>query len=124
MDMDTQKVQVDTLISLLGKSNLDSTTGYRKACYRMPNGERRSTEYFGLALAEHLQVRRMILIGTASSMWDLLVENVAGDDAAEELRIMLFDAVRAGTVGEDLLGKLAPVIEQNVGRKVIPLVIS
>ncbi|BDV00421.1 hypothetical protein TDMWS_05060 [Thermodesulfomicrobium sp. WS] len=124
MDMDIQKAQVNTLISLLGKSNLDSKTGYRVTCYRMPNGEERSTEYFGLALAEYLQVRRMILIGTASSMWDLLVENVAGDDAAEELRIMLFDAVRAGTVSEDLLGKLAPAIEQKVGRKVTPLVIS
>jgi CRISPR-associated Csx2 family protein len=112
-----------TLISFLGKSQLDTQQGYRTARYRFPDGSERETAYFGLALAEHLRAQRLILIGTASSMWDLLVENVVGDAAQEELRIELIDAVRQQEVSESLLQRLAPAFEQRLGRPVRALVI-
>lgn len=112
-----------TLISFLGKSQLDSRTGYRSARYRFEDGSERETAYFGLALAEHLAAGRLILLGTPSSQWDLLVENVVGDAAQEELRLALIDAVRADAGSEDLLRQLAPTIQQKVGRPVQALVI-
>lgn len=115
--------RVDTLISLLGKTNLDNKTGYRAARYRMPDNQERATEYFGLALADYLHAERVILLGTSGSMWDLFVERVAGDDDAEELRLALFDAVRTETVTEDLLTQLGPIIAQKIGRAVDCLLI-
>lgn len=112
-----------TLISLLGKSQLDSQHGYRSARYRFPNGTERETAYFGLALAEHLQADNLILVGTPSSMWDLLIENVVGDAAQEELRVDLIDAVRAGAVTESTLQPLVPAIAARVGRAVRPIVV-
>lgn len=112
-----------TLISFLGKSQLDSQQGYRSARYRFPDGAERETAYFGLALAEHLHAQRLILIGTASSMWDLLVENVVGDAAQEELRLELIDAVRQQEVGESLLQRLAPAFERQLGRPMQAIVI-
>lgn len=112
-----------TLISFLGKSQLDSAHGYRQARYRFADGREVETAYFGLALAEHLAAERVILVGTASSMWDLLVEAVVGDAAAEELRLELIEAVRSETVTEPLLEQLAPAMEKRVGRPVQPIVI-
>ncbi|HXF47487.1 MAG TPA: TIGR02221 family CRISPR-associated protein [Burkholderiaceae bacterium] len=112
-----------TLISLLGKSQLDSRQGYRTARYRFPDGSERETAYFGLALAEHLAAQRLVLLGTASSMWDMLVENVVGDAAQEELRIELIDAVRRQEVDESLLQRLTPAFERRLGRPVRALVI-
>lgn len=112
-----------TLISFLGKSQLDSSSGYRRARYRFPDGSERETAYFGLALANHLRVNHVILLGTASSQWDLLVENVVGDDAEEELRIELFDAVRAEAVSESFLQRLAPLLERKLVCSVQPLII-
>lgn len=112
-----------TLISLLGKSQLDSRTGYRTARYRMPDGSEHETAYFGLALAQHLAVERMLLLGTPTSMWDLFVEHVAGDDAAEDARLRLFDAVRTGTLTPELLESLTPAISQKLGRPVACLLI-
>lgn len=112
-----------TLISFLGKSQLDSKTGYRTARYRMPDGTIHETAYLGLALAEHLAAERVILLGTASSMWDLLVENIAGDHAADELRLELFDAVKEGRVTQSLLDDLAPAMAARLGRPVASLLI-
>lgn len=112
-----------TLISFLGKSQLDSQSGYRTARYRFPDGAERETSYFGLALAEQLNVQRLILLGTASSMWDLLVESVVGDAAQEELRIELIDAVREHAVSDSLLQRLTPAFESRLGRPVRSIVI-
>ncbi len=112
-----------TLISFLGKSQLDNRQGYRTVRYRFADGREYDTSYFGLALADCLQVRRVLLLGTPSSMWDLLVESTVGDDADEALRLELMDAVRSGSVGESLLQALQPALEAKLGRPVLPLLI-
>ncbi|TDQ44389.1 TIGR02221 family CRISPR-associated protein [Tepidicella xavieri] len=112
-----------TLISFLGKSQLDSRQGYRTVRYRFPNGQQRETAYLGLALAEHLQVGRILLLGTPSSMWDLLVESTVGDGADEALRLELMEAVRAGSVTEALLEALRPALQRRMGRPVATLLI-
>lgn len=113
-----------TLISFLGKSQLDSRQGYRTARYRFADGREYETAYFGLALAEHLQTQRVLLLGTPSSMWDLLVESSVGDDADETLRLELMDAVREGSVTQALLEALRPALQAKLGRPVVPLLIS
>lgn len=112
-----------TLTSFLGKSQLDSQQGYRRTRYRFPDGSEQQTPYFGLALAEYLNADRLILIGTPSSMWDVLIENVVGDAAEEALRLNLMEAVAAGQVDESLLESLRPAIERSLGRAVLPIVI-
>lgn len=113
-----------TLISFLGKSQLDARQGYRTTRYRFPDGGEHETPYFGFALAKHLAADRVILIGTASSMWDVLVENVVGDGASEFRRLELIDAVRQGSATEDLLDELRPAIEAQLGCEVPAIVIG
>lgn len=112
-----------TLISFLGKSQADSQQGYRRTRYRFPDGSERQTAYFGLALATYLNADRLILIGTPSSMWDVLIENVVGDAGEEALRLELMDAVHAGQVDESLLTRLGPAIKRTLDHAVLPLVI-
>lgn len=113
-----------TLISFLGKGRDDPSKGYRTARYRFPDGSERSTAYFGLALAEHLKAERMILIGTASSMWDVLIENVVGDAAAEAQRLELMDAVAQGRVSEELLATFRALFGRTIGQPVEPMILS
>ncbi len=112
-----------TLISFLGKSQLDCNFGYRKARYRFPDGTERESAYFGLELAAYLKATQCILIGTPSSMWDILVENIAGDHGEEELRLSLMDAVKSATVTEPLLSLLLPSISAQTGCSIEALVI-
>jgi CRISPR-associated Csx2 family protein len=113
-----------TLISFLGKGREDPNQGYRTARYRFPDGSERTTAYFGLALAEYLKAKRVILIGTASSMWDVLIENVVGDAATEAQRLELMDAVADGRVSEPLLESFRALITRTSGRALVPMVIA
>lgn len=108
-----------TLVSFLGRGRDNRTSGYREATYRFADGSTVTTPFFGLALTEHLQPDVLVLLGTQSSMWDVLVENLPGIGEAEEtLRIELMDAVGSGSVTADLLERARPLIERAVGRPV------
>ncbi|HPT49289.1 MAG TPA: TIGR02221 family CRISPR-associated protein [Accumulibacter sp.] len=84
-----------TLISFLGKGRADRRTGYAMATYRFDAGFARGVPFFGMALHEYLQPDRLILVGTAGSMWDVFFEHEGADDDAV-LRLMA--AVEAGAV--------------------------
>lgn len=108
-----------TLISFLGKGRVDAKTGYRQATYRFPDGRTDTTPYFGLALTRHLQPDRLVLLGTAGSMWDVLVENLPGIASEDDtLRLALMDAVAAQRVDQPLLERVAPLIARALGRPV------
>ena len=102
-------------ISFLGKSQLDSKTGYRLVKYRFDDGTVIETAFFGLALARRMKPDRLLLLGTAGSMWDVLVENQIDDDRLENERLDLIDAVRDNRVSDKLLAPLADVIGEHVG---------
>ena len=108
-----------TLVSFLGKGRDNPQTGYRQATYRFPDGSTETTAYFGLALTRHLAPDRLVLLGTAGSMWDVLVENLPGiggeDDA---LRLALMDAVAAQRVDQPSLDRIAPLVGRALGRPV------
>lgn len=108
-----------TLVSFLGKGRDNPQTGYREANYRFPDGRTDTTAYFGLALARHLAPDRLVLLGTAGSMWDVLIENLPGiggeDDAA---RLDLMDGVAGQRVDQALLDRVAPLVERALDRPV------
>jgi len=104
-----------TLVSFLGRARQDPKTGYRTATYRFPDGQERTTAYFGLALREVLAPDRLVLLGTAGSMWDYLVEAVAADGEEEDLRLRLIEAATAGRVDAELLAEVASLVERALG---------
>lgn len=112
-----------TLVTFLGKGRDNRTTGYREALYRFPDGTERRTPFFGLALADHLQPDRLVILGTRGSQWGVLVENLAAEGEEEEARIALLDAETEAQVDQSLLDTLAPLLTRTVGRAVSPRLI-
>lgn len=112
-----------TLVTFLGKGRDNRTTGYREALYHFPDGNEGRTPFFGLALADHLQPDRLVILGTRGSQWGVLVENLAAEGEEEEARIALMDAETEMQVDQALLDTLAPLLTRSVGRPVSPRLI-
>lgn len=104
-----------TLISFLGRNTAKPGGGYRKARYRFADGWERETPFFGLALAEKLQPSRIIILGTAGSMWDVLVEHLSQSEADLAIWQGLSEAAHSANVGADLLERARPLVEQRLG---------
>lgn len=100
-----------TLISFLGKGRTDPKTGYRPATYRFDEGFSRNVPYFGLALTEYVQPDRLVLVGTASSMWDVFFESNSND--ADILALM--EAVENNNVDDAMLFYHSSRLEQKLG---------
>ncbi|MBN8454030.1 TIGR02221 family CRISPR-associated protein [Accumulibacter sp.] len=101
-----------TLISFLGKGRLDPQTGYRTATYRFDEEFARAAPFFGLALAEYLRPQRLVIVGTAGSMWDVFFERDGIDDEAV---LQLMAATEAGEVDERLLELPRRQLGQRLG---------
>ncbi|BCX88934.1 hypothetical protein MIN45_P1304 [Methylomarinovum tepidoasis] len=105
-----------TLITFLGWVP-KGENGYRTTVYEFPDGSRTgSVAFFGWPLQERLQAERLVILGTAGSMWDHLFE---GDldlgNEAEATRLKLVEAVEGKAVGEDHLRPLAPLLAAKLG---------
>ncbi len=111
-------------ISFLGKSQLDTKTGYRTARYRFDDGSKIDTAFFGPALARKIGSERLIFLGTSGSMWDNLLEDQTTEDRLEEQRLALMDAVRQDSVTDDMLAPFAPLIGERIGCAVTLRVIA
>lgn len=107
-----------TLISFLGKG--DPQKGYRTANYRFDADFARCVTFFGLALTEYLKPDRLILVGTASSMWEIFFDREGVDG---EAMLPLIDAVAAGKVDETLLDLPRRQLEKQLGISVDCLLI-
>lgn len=103
-----------TLISFLGRNTAKPGAGYKLARYRFPDGWEYETPFFGLALAETLRPERVVILGTAGSMWDVLIEHLADDREAEEARLELMEAARDAAVSESLLDRLRPLVVRRL----------
>jgi len=103
-----------TLISFLGRNTAMPGAGYKLARYRFPDGWEYETPFFGLALAETLRPERVVILGTAGSMWDVLIEHLADDREAEEARLELMEAARDAAVSESLLDRLRPLVVRRL----------
>jgi hypothetical protein len=83
-----------TLVTFLDKGRDDPRTGYHKASYRFPGGALSTTSLFGLALARHVAADRLVILGTPSSMWAVLVERAAPVGEEKDARIALIAPAR------------------------------
>jgi CRISPR-associated Csx2 family protein len=104
-----------TLVSFLGRARQDRKTGYRQARYRFPDGQERTTAFFGIALREVLSPDRLVLLGTSGSMWDFLVEHLAPEGQGEEVRLRLIEAAIKERVTPELLSEVTPLVERALG---------
>lgn len=100
-----------TLLGFLGKGKSDPKTGYRTAKYRFDEDFVRTAPYFGLALTEYLKPDKLVLVGTAGSMWDVFFER----DGTDEATLKLMDAVESATVTETMLDDHARHLENEIG---------
>ncbi|GAB4406855.1 MAG: hypothetical protein OHK0048_26970 [Rhodoferax sp.] len=112
-----------TLLTFLGKGRDDASTGYRLAQYVFPDGVVRRTAFFGLALADFVRPGVLVLLGTAGSMWSVLLESLAVGGEDEALRLELMEAECAGRVDQPLLDRVASLLSRSVGLEVRPSVI-
>lgn len=112
-----------TFVTFLGRGRENKTTGYRKATYKFPGGSEKTTAFFGLALAEHVQPDRIVILGTCSSQWGVLVENLASVGKQEEARLELIDAETKGAVGQGHLDNITHLMCEAVDCKVVPRLI-
>ena len=95
-----------TLVTFLGRGRESRQTGYRETTYEFPDKSRTITAFFGPALAEHVQADRIIILGTNSSQWGVLVENFVAEGEEEEARIELMDAEPEGRLPRSIYKKL------------------
>ena len=111
-----------TLITFLGRGQR-SDNGDREARYRLDAQATCTTSFFGIGLARHLDLDRVVVLGTAGSIWDVFAfDNADGamDDAQFE---RLCDAVKTETVTQALLDEIKPALKGAAGTHVIPVLI-
>lgn len=104
-----------TLISFLGRNTAKPGDGYKTARYRFLDGWERETPFFGLALAEKLQPDRMVILGTAGSMWGVLVGHLSQSEDDMAVWQSLDEAAHSAAVGPDLLQQARSLVEQRLG---------
>ena len=115
-----------TLVTFLGRPQRLTEGGYRVATYRFPDGVKRTSAFFGLTLAEHLEPDELVIFGTRGSMWGVLVESLAGEDDVEmdDARLELLQAEEREEVTGEMLEGMASAMARAIGRNVKPQLIE
>ena len=112
-----------TFVTFLGRGRENAKTGYREATYRFPDESTKTTAFFGLALAEYIKPDRIVILGTKSSQWGVLVENLAAEGEEEETRLEILEAETSGEIEQKHLDKITALICRAVGSEVVPQLI-
>lgn len=112
-----------TFVTFLGRGRENPETGYRKATYEFPDGSRETTAFFGLALARYINPNRLVILGTNSSQWGVLLENLAAEGEEEEARLEILDAEPRGGVEQKHLDSVANLMRRAVDCEVVPRLI-
>lgn len=110
-----------TLISFLGKSASNAQTGYRTANYVFQPGFERNVPFFGMALLDYLKPEKLILAGTAGSMWDVFFDHQHTDDDG---LLALMEAVPQQAVTAEMLAIHEQRLTEKLGIPVQCLLIS
>lgn len=108
------------LLTFLGRVPKDQQ-GYRATRYDFGDGQTRApAAFFGWPLLQHLGADRLVILGTAGSMWEHLFEGGDHDfgDLDEEARLALVDACERQAVTAAHLAPLTPLLAQRLGREV------
>lgn len=90
----------DCLITFLGR--VPKTDGsYRTTAYDFDLRQSAPVAFFGWALRERLQPRRLLILGTAGGRWDHLFErNLELGEQAETQRLALIEGVETKDVAQ------------------------
>lgn len=103
------------LLTFLGRVP-KTERGYRTTHYDFGDGgEAPPTAFFGWSLQRRLSPDRMVILGTAGSMWDHLFEGDPAFDASGETALDLMGAVDEKRVGAAHLEPLAPLLSRRLG---------
>ena len=98
-------------VSFLGKAQ----SGYRNARYRLDDGKVVEGPFFGLSLAREERPGELWLLGTPSSMWDVLLVDYGNAVTDDALQGALIDAASAGTVTDELLAPFERGLSEATG---------
>ena len=124
-----------TFVTFLGRGQQHRETGewvYRKATYEFPatpgssKTHQKTTEFFGLALAEYIKPTRVVILGTRGSQWGVLVNKLASEDEEEAARLKLLIAEENQTVNDNMLEYFRPLMQRTVkpdSAKIVPILI-
>lgn len=107
-----------TLISFLGRGNLDRGKRYRQATYEFGAGQRQTTEFFGLGLTRQVGPDRLLILGTTGSMWDVLLFSLGLDQEHDEALLALTESADADRTTQEELDRLTPVVSERLGLQV------
>lgn len=112
-----------TFVTFLGRGRENPETGYRKATYEFPDNSRETTAFFGLALAKYINPNRLVILGTNSSQWGVLLENLAAEGEEEEARLEILDAETRDGVEQKHLDSVVQLMRRAVDCEVVPRLI-
>lgn len=107
------------LLTFLGRAP-KGVNGYRKTAYRFgPGDESEPQAFFGSVLQARLRPDRLVIMGTAGSMWDHLLDGLRIDNPeGAEARLELLEAEDRHQVTERHLEAFTPLIEARTGCQV------
>lgn len=103
------------LLTFLGRVPKDQQ-GYRLTRYDYGDGaEEAPTAFFGWSLQRRLTPDRLVILGTAGSMWDHLFEDISTFSEGGEQAMSLIGAVEDKRVTAEHLAPLAPLLSDRLG---------
>lgn len=105
------------LISFLGRSKKEEGN-YRTTVYSLEGKQQPPTAYVGYLLREYYKPKKMVVLGTAGSMWDNLFEINLDLGELEDQLIQLVDSVERQAVAQSQLTELAPLLGKALGCEV------
>lgn len=96
------------LISFLGKARKEEGK-YREANYQF-DSQIETARFFSQALTKVIKPKRLVMLGTLGSMWDVLCENLGQD----EQQLALIEAVENDNVSQSLLDHFSHLFSEKL----------
>jgi CRISPR-associated Csx2 family protein len=103
-----------TLISFLGKARKDNGGNYQVANYDF-DGTLKSSQFFGLALADTIKPDQLVILGTSGSMWDVFFERMAENTQQDNQLFALIEAVSTDSVTQIMLDGCREAVSNRLG---------
>lgn len=108
----------ELLITFLGRVPHNEKGSYRRTAYDFGDGSPpEPVAFFGWTLQRRLKPKRLLILGTAGSMWDHLFEgdlaHALGEQGATD-RVTLMEAVQTQNVDQENLDVLAPAVGRHL----------
>lgn len=103
-----------TLISFLGKARKDNGGNYQVANYNF-DGSLKSSQFFGLALADTIKPDQLVILGTSGSMWDVFFEKMSEHIRQDDHLFKLIDAVSSDSVTQAMLDDCQEAVSTHLG---------